>query len=125
MAQCGFTYSHVVRVGLWADLADQWSSRGLRPLLDGFLVKLLREGVLALIEGLVKDNGWLDGTLCLGESDIRSSTEEVRVTVRLGDLVEGSVGLLVIGGEVANNDNLVGGLELIESGRGGELRHSR
>lgn len=47
------TYSHVTRVSLWANLTNQWGSSRLGELLNGLLVELLRECVLALIEGLV------------------------------------------------------------------------
>ena len=117
------TYRHIIGVGFRADLADQRSRGSLSELGHGILGEFLLENGLALIERLVENNGGLHDALGLGESDVRSGTEEEVVSMRLGDFGEGGVGRLVVSAEVANDDDFVGRLELIEGGGGGEERN--
>lgn len=118
------THGHVISVGLWSNLANQGSSRGLGESKDVLLDELLGESVLALVESLVENNRWLNDALSLGETDIRSSTKEVRVTELFANLSEGGVGSLVVGTEETNNDDLVGSLELVQSSGCRELGDS-
>lgn len=109
-----FTYRHVASVGLGTDLTDQGGGSGLSELGDGLGGEAILESILALIELLVKNNGRLLDALSLGQSLVRSSAEEERVPELLSDRGVGSVAGLVIGGEVTDEDDLVGGLELLE-----------
>ena len=105
---------HVASVCLGANLANEGSGSDLSEGLDGLSVELLGEDILAVVERLVKDKTGLLDTLSLGESGVVGGTEEVVVTETVGDRVEGLVGGLVVGGEVSDEDDLVGGLELLE-----------
>lgn len=121
----GNTGRHVSGVGLGANLANEGSGGGDNEVGDGVELELLGEGVLALVKGLVENDGGNGDTLGLSESGIVDTTEEVVITHGLSNLSEGLVGGLVIGGEVGDNDDLVGSLELLKSvlgqdGNGGE-----
>ncbi|KAI6760212.1 hypothetical protein HG531_013413 [Fusarium graminearum] len=110
----GDTSGHVTSVCLRANLTNEGSSGSRDESRDGLLLKLLCEGVLALIESLVDNQGGGLDTLSLGNSGVVDATEEVGVTETLSKLGEGLVGALVIGVEVSNDNDLVGGLELLE-----------
>lgn len=110
------TYSHVGRVGLGADLTDQRNRGGVGKSGDGILGELLLEGVLALVEALVKNDRGLLDTLGLGQSGVAGGTEEVVVAEAVGGSGESLVGSLVVGGEVTDQDDLVGGLEVLDGG---------
>lgn len=121
----GKASGHVAGVGLGADLTDQGSGGGLGEGLNGLSVELLSEGGLALIERLVEDNGRGLDALSLSNSGVVDATEEVGVAELLGDLGEGLVGGLVSGVDVGDENDLVGGLELLkgvlgEDGDGGQ-----
>ena len=105
---------HVVRVGVRADLADQWSGRGLDELLDGVSIKFLGESVLALVERLVNDDGGELDALSLSNGGIVDTTKEVIIAHGISHGGEGFVGSSVISGEVANDDNLLKGLEFFD-----------
>jgi hypothetical protein len=119
------TYSHVGRVGLGANLTDQRDGGGLSERGDGLLGELLGEGVLTLIEALVKDNRGLSNTLSLGQSGITGGTEKEVVAEAVGGSGESLVGRLVVGSKVTDQDDLVSGLEvlnggLVDDGNGGQ-----
>lgn len=106
---------HVVSVGLGANLANQRSGGRLGELLDSIGIKLLAgEDGLALVEGLVDDNGGGLDALSLSDSGISDTTEEVVVAQLLGNGGEGLRGGLIVGVGVGDNDNVVGSLELLE-----------
>ena len=107
------TYCHVAGVGLGANLANEGSRGGLGELGDGLLGEAILEGALALVELLVENNGGLLDAGSLGESLVRGGAEEEGVPELLSDSGVGSVAGLVVGGEVANEDDLVGSLELL------------
>lgn len=69
------------------------------------------EVVAALIEGLVEDDGGGADARDLG--GVERESEEVVVAVDLGVLCEGSLRHLIRLGEVGNDDELVGRLELV------------
>lgn len=125
-SECTGTYAHVARVGLRADLANKRSGSGLDELLQSLLLDGLSVDVLALVERLVQDDGGLLDTLSLGNGGVVGGTEEVLVAETLGDSGEGLVGSLVVLVEVGDQNNLVGGLELLEAvlgeGRNGGKR---
>ena len=108
------TGGHVASVCLGANLANEGSGSNGSEALDGLSIELLGEDILAVVERLVEDETGLLNTLSLGESGVVGGTEEVVVAEAAGDRVEGLVGGLVIGGEVGDEDDLVGGLELLE-----------
>lgn len=110
------TYSHVGRVGLGTDLTDQRNGGGVGKGGDGILGELLLEGVLALVEALIKNDRGLLDTLGLGQSGVAGGTEEVVVAEAVGGSGESLVGSLVVGGEVTDQDDLVGGLEVLDGG---------
>lgn len=110
----GNASGHVSGVGLRADLTDERGGGLDNEGGDVLGDELLREGVLLLVEGLVEDDGRGLDTLSLGNGSIVDTTEEVGVSESLSDTSEGLVGGLVIGIEVGDDDNLVGGLELLE-----------
>lgn len=110
----GITYGHVAGVGLRADLTDQGGGSRLGELRDSLGGEAILESALALVELLVKNNGGLLDALGLGQSLVRSGAEEESVPELLSNGGEGSVARLVVGGEVADEDDLVGGLELLE-----------
>ena len=119
------TYSHVGRVGLGADLTDQRDGGGVGEGGDGLLGELPVEGVLTLIEALVENDRGLLNTLGLCQSGVAGGTEKEVVAEAVGGSGESLVGSLVVGGEVTDQDNLVGGLEvlnggLVDDGNGGE-----
>ena len=119
------TYGHVAGVGLGTDLTDQGSGSGLGELGDGLGGEAVLEGALALVELLVENNGGLLDALGLGQSLVGSGAKEERVSELLSDGVESSVARLVVGSEVANEDDLVGGLELLERVAALEQRNRR
>lgn len=126
------TYCHVAGVGLGTNLANQRNGRRLCECGDGFDVKLVLECVLALIKGLVQDNGRLLDTLGLGQSSVACGAEQEVVSEVGSDGVKRLVGSLVVGGKVSDKDDLVGGLEvlngsLVDDGDGGHglLGHVR
>ena len=119
------TYGHVAGVGLGTDLTDQGSGSGLGELGDGLGGKAVLEGALALVELLVENNGGLLDALGLGQSLVGSGAKEERVPELLSDGVESSVARLVVGSEVADEDDLVGGLELLERVAALEQRNRR
>lgn len=118
------THGHVISVRLWANLANQRCSSGLGECENVLLDELLRKGVLALIERLVENDGWLNNSLSLSEASIGCGAKEERVTELLANLSEGGVGGLVVSAEETDDNNLVGSLELVQSSRCGELRDS-
>jgi hypothetical protein len=78
------------------------------------------EVVAALVEGLVEDDGrGLDGGLGDG-GRVGGEAEEVVVAVGLGKVIEGLFVDAVVGGEVGDDDDLVGLGELGVVG-GGDL----
>lgn len=107
------TYCHVAGVGLGANLANEGSRGGLGELGDSLLGEAILEGALALVELLVEDNGGLLDASSLGKLGVRGGAEEEGVPELLSDSGVGSVAGLVVGGEVANEDDLVGSLELL------------
>jgi len=119
------TYGHVAGVGLRTNLADQGSGSGLGELGDGLGGEAILESALALVELLVENNGGLLDALGLGQSLVGSGTKEERVPELLSDGGEGSVARLVVGGEVADQNDLVGGLELLERAAALEERDRR
>ena len=108
------TSRHVTGVGLRADLANERSGGSRDERGNGVLLELLGESVLALIERLVDNQGGGLDALSLSDGSVVDTTEEVGVTETLSKLGEGLVGALVIGVEVGNDNDLVGGLELLE-----------
>ena len=111
----GDTGGHVVSVGLGANLANQGSGSSLGELLDGVGVELLaRVDSLALIEVLVENDGGGLDALSLGDGGVVDTTEEVAVAERLGNGCVGLVGGLVVSGNVGNEDDVVGGLEVLK-----------
>lgn len=108
------TYGHVAGVGLRTNLTDEGSGSGLGELGDSLRGEALLESALALIESLVQNNRGLLDALGLGESLVRSGAEEESVPELLSDGGVGSVARLVVGGKVANENDLVGGLELLK-----------
>jgi len=108
------THRHVAGVCLRANLANKGSGGSLSELRDSLGGEAILEGALALVELLVENNGGLLDALSLGQSLVRSSAEEESVPKLLRDCGEGSVARLVVGGEVANEDDLVGSLELLK-----------
>lgn len=110
----GNASGHVASVCLGANLADEGSGSNGSEGLDRLSIELLGEDILAVVERLVEDETRLLNTLSLGESGIICGTKKVVVAEAAGDRVEGLVGGLVVGGEVSNEDDLVGGLELLE-----------
>jgi hypothetical protein len=110
------TYSHVGRVGLGTDLTDQRDGGGLSECGDGVLGELLVEGVLTLIEALVEDDRGLLDTLSLGQSGVTGGTEKEVVAEAVGGSGESLVGGLVVGSKVTDQDDLVGGLEVLNGG---------
>lgn len=116
----GNTSRHVAGVGLRADLTNEGGGGSRDEGGDGLLLELVGESVLALIESLVDNQGRGLDTLSLGNSSVIDATEEVGVTKTLSKLGESLVGALVIGVEVGNNNDLVGGLELLEGVLGEE-----
>lgn len=111
---CSSTYAHVASVGLRTNLADERRRGGRDEAGDSFGLELLRIDVLALIEALVQDNTWLLDTILLSERRVVGGTEEVAVTESLSDRCEGSVGGFVVGTEVANDNDLVLLLEVLD-----------
>lgn len=108
------TYRHVLGVGLRAKLANQGSAGGLHPLEDGLLLKLAVVDSLLLIEILVENNRWLLDTFGLGESGVVGGTEKVGISLGLGERGEALVRGLVIGGHVADDNDLIHGLEVLQ-----------
>lgn len=128
----GKASGHVSGVGLGADLTNERGRGDLGELADSIRIEGLGKDVLAVIEGLVEDEAGLLDTLSLGKGGVVGGSEEEVVTETIGDRGEGLVGGLVVGGKVGDEDDLVGGLELLESvlcdvGDGGEslLGHVR
>lgn len=109
---------HVVAVGLGADLADERGGGDLGEGADGVSVELVRVDVLAVVEGLVQDEAGLLDTLGLCEGGVVGGAEEEVVAQAVGDRREGLVRGLVVGGDVGDEDDLVGRLELGERGLG-------
>jgi hypothetical protein len=105
---------HVAAVRLGANLADEGSGGNLGEVLDVLGVELLGEDVLAVVKGLVEDEAGLRDALGLGQRSVAGGAEQEVVAEAVGDRGEGLVGGLVIGGEVGDEDDLVGRLELLE-----------
>jgi hypothetical protein len=121
----GNASGHVAGVGLRANLSNERGGRGGNEGGNGILLELLGEGVLALIESLVDNQGGGLDALSLGNSSVVDATEEVGIAETLSKLGEGLVGALIVGVEVGDDNNLVGGLELLkgvlcENGDSGE-----
>lgn len=121
----GNASGHVSGVGLGANLTNEGCGGDLGEVADSVRIEGLGEDVLAVVEGLVEDETGLLDTLSLGQSSVVGGTEEEVVTETVGDRGKGLVGGLVVGGEVGDEDDLVGGLELLECvlgdfGDGGE-----
>jgi hypothetical protein len=101
------SHLHVSSVRLWANFSNKRSGSGLDELGQFLGIKLLLEGVLALVEGLVEDHGGRSNASLLGERGIAGGTEEVAVAERIGNLGVCLVGGFVISGEVANEDDRI------------------
>lgn len=104
---------HVSLVGVWANLTNQWSGSDLGELGDLLGGELAIEDGLALIEGLVENDGWGLDAISLSEGGISSDTEEEVITEAVGNTGEDLVGLLVVLREVGDDNDLVGLLELL------------
>lgn len=109
-----FTHRHILRVGLGAQLADERSTSGLHPREDGLFLKLAVVDSLLLIEILVEDNGGLFHALVLGKSNVIGGSEKISVSLGLSERGEALVGGLVIGGHVADDDDFIHGLEILQ-----------
>lgn len=125
-------YRHVGRVCLGTDLADKRDGVDLCKLCDSLVGKRAIKNILALIEALVQHNTRDFDAFCLCEGRVRGGTKDKVLTHGLCDSVKGLVGGLVIGGKISDDNNLVSGLEVIESlgveeghGRHGLLGHVR
>lgn len=108
------THGHVARVGLWTDFSDKRHGCGLGERSNLLLGELLLENILALVEALVQNDRRLLDTLLLCQGCVASSTEQEVVPKSLCDCGKRRVRGLVICGKVADQDDLVGGLEVLE-----------
>jgi hypothetical protein len=108
------TYRHVSGIRVRTDNANKRGAGGLDEVSQGVSVELLLEDGLLLIKVLVKDDGGLFDTLCLGQSSVIGATEQIFVPELFRDLAKGFIGL-VIGGHVGDHDNLVEGLEFLNT----------
>lgn len=108
------TYRHVLGVGLRAKLANQGSAGSLHKLQERLVLKLAIVDSLLLVKVLVKDNGGLLRTLGLGDGGVVGGTEKEVVALGFGEGSETLVGGLVIGANVADDHDLVHGLEFLQ-----------
>ena len=119
------TYGHVLGVGLGTELANKRGAGGLDPVKDGLVLELAIVNGLLLVKVLVENDGGLLDALSLGKSSVVGGTEEEVVTLGFSERAEALVGGLVVGGNVANDNDLVKGLEFLQVllGHGGDGGH--
>ena len=108
------TYSHVASISFRSNFPNQWRRGSLGELRDLFRRELLLKSILALVEGLVKDNGRLLDALGLGQLSISCSAKQKAISQLVRDLAKGRIARLVIRGKVADHYDLVRRLELLK-----------